>query len=193
MIHGCDIVQYADDTQFIHTGTTDELPDLITRAEATLSLPKTYFNRNGLMINPNKTQCLFVSTRPFIRRIPPDTTINFDNALITPSKHIKNLGIYMDCHLTFDTHSRNAQESDGDPIFLNRIQDKFDINTRKIVIQSLALSIVNYCLPVYGTTNSTLLRRVQKLQNFAAKVCVGGVRRSDHAIPFIIQLEWLKI
>ncbi len=45
---------------------------------------------------------------------------------------------------------------------------------------------------MYGTTNSTLLRRVQKLQNFAAKVCVGDARRSDHATPFITQLEWLK-
>ncbi len=46
---------------------------------------------------------------------------------------------------------------------------------------------------MYGTTNSTLIRRVQKLQNFAAKVCVGGARRSDRATPFITQLEWLKI
>ncbi len=53
IIHDCGVVQYADDTQFIHTGTNDELPDLITRAEATLSLTKTYFN---------KTQCLFVGT-----------------------------------------------------------------------------------------------------------------------------------
>ncbi len=146
------------------------------------------------MINPNKTQCLFVGTRLFIRRIPPDTTINFHNALITPSKHIKNLGIYMDCHLTFDTHIQEMHKKVmGILFFLNRIIDKFDINTRKIVFQSLALSIINYCLPVYGTINSTLLRRVQKLHNFATKVCVGGAGRSDHATPFITHLEWLKI
>ena len=46
---------------------------------------------------------------------------------------------------------------------------------------------------MYGTTNSTLLLKVQKLQNFAAKICAGGARRSDHATPFITQLEWLKI
>ncbi len=72
MIHDCGVVQYADDTQFVHTGTIDELPDLITRVETTLSLAETYFNRNGLMIHPNKTQCLFVGTRPFIRRILSD-------------------------------------------------------------------------------------------------------------------------
>ncbi len=37
------------------------------------------------------------------------------------------------------------------------------------------------------------MRRVQKLQNFAAKICAGGARRSDHVTPFITQLEWLKI
>ncbi len=100
----------------------------------------------------------------------------------------------MDCHLTFDTHIQEMHKKVmGILFFLNRIKDKFDINTRNIVFQSLALNIINYCLPVYGTTNSTLLRRVQKLQNFAAKVCVEGARRSDHATPFITQLEWLKI
>ncbi len=78
-------------------------------------------------------------------------------------------------------------------LLVNRIRDKFDAATRKIVIQSLALSDVNYCLQVYGTTNNTQMRRVQKLQNFAAKIYAGGARRSDHATPFITQLEWLKI
>ncbi len=138
------------------------------------------------MINPNKTQCLFVSTKPFIRWIPSDTTITFDNAHSTPSNHIKNLGIYMDCHMTFDVHIQEMHKKViGILFFLNRIKDKFEISTRKIVIQSLALSIINYCLPVYGTTNNTLLWRVQKLQNFAAKICAEGPKRSDHTTPFV--------
>ncbi len=163
MIHACEVVQYADDTQCVHTGTINELPDIITTAKTTLSLAKTYFNRNGLMINPNKTQCLFVGTRTFIRQIPSDTTTNFDNAHITPSNHINNLGIYMDCHMTFDVHIQEMHKKVmGIRFFLNKMKDKFEINTRKIVIQSLALSIINYCLPLYGTTSSTLLWRVQK-------------------------------
>ncbi len=61
------------------------------------------------------------------------------------------------------------------------------------MVESIVLSDKNYCLPVYGTTSATLLRRVQQLQNFAAKICAGGARRSDHATPFIDQLQWLKI
>ena len=81
----------------------------------------------------------------------------------------------------------------GHLLFINKVKDKLKSETRKTVVKSIALSTVNYCLPIYGTTNSTLLRRVQQLQNFAAKICAGGARRSDHATPFITQLEWLKV
>lgn len=37
-ITGCDIIQYANDKQFIHAGSAAVLPDLIERAEATPSL-----------------------------------------------------------------------------------------------------------------------------------------------------------
>ncbi len=95
--------------------------------------------------------------------------------------------------MTFDVHIQEMhKELMGILFLLNRIKDKFEINTRKTVIQSLALSI-KYCLPGYGTTNTTLLRRLQKLHNFAAKVCAGGAGRSHHDTPFITQLEWLRI
>ena len=50
-INDCEVVQYADDTQFIHSGTLDQLPHLITRAQTTLARAKAYFNTNGLMLN----------------------------------------------------------------------------------------------------------------------------------------------
>ncbi len=46
---------------------------------------------------------------------------------------------------------------------------------------------------MYGTTNSILLQRVQKIENFAAKVCAGGARTSDHTTSLITQPAWLKI
>ncbi len=134
-MHDCEVVKYTDNIHCVHTGIADEVPDLITRAETTLSLSKAYFNRNGLMINPNKTRCVFVGTTPFIRRIPSDTTINFDNAHITPCKHIKNIGIYMDCHMTFEVYIHELHDIMMDFLFsLNRLKDKFELKARKIFI-----------------------------------------------------------
>ncbi len=100
----------------------------------------------------------------------------------------------MDCHLNFDVHIHEMYKKvQGHLLFLNWVKDKYESDTRKTVVESIGLSVMNYCLPVYGTTNATLLRRVQQPQNFAAKICAGGARRSDHATPFIDQLQWLKI
>ncbi len=99
----------------------------------------------------------------------------------------------MDQDMSFEVYVHEMHKKVmGILLLINRIRDKFDAVTRKTVIQSLALSGVNYYLQVYGTTNDTQMRRVQKLQNFVAKICVGGARRADHATPFITQLEWLK-
>ncbi len=77
----------------------------------------------------------------------------------------------------------------GHLLFLNRVKEKFERGTRKTVVEFIALICVNYSLPDYGTTNATLLRRVQQLQNLAAKICIGGARRSDYFTPFIDQLQ----
>ncbi len=75
-------------------------------------------------------------------------------------------------------------------LFLNRVKNKFDQTTRKTVVESLALSIINYCLPVYCTTNNTLMKQVQKL-NFFPPEYVLEERCS--ATPYITQMNWLKI
>ena len=190
----CEMIQYADDTQFIHTGNIDDINDLISKSEETIKLAKTYFHRNGLMLNTKKTQCMFVGTRGLLSKIPPDTHLLVDGNTITPSTSLKNLGVHFDSHLLFDTHiTEISKKVFGTIMYVNRLRDYFNKNTRVTVIESLVMSIINYCISIWGTTNSTQIERVQKLQNFAAKVALGGAAKSDHATPFLKELGWLKI
>ncbi len=53
-ITDCLLVQYADDTQFLHTSTVDNLNLLIRNTESTLLKLKRYFLTNGLLLNPAK-------------------------------------------------------------------------------------------------------------------------------------------
>lgn len=55
------------------------------------------------------------------------------------------------------------------------------------------LSLINYCICIWGSTNKTLIHTVQKLQNFAAKVVTGGARKYNHVTPIIKELEWLTV
>ena len=62
-----------------------------------------------------------------------------------------------------------------------------------MVVQSLVLSIINYCSKVWGVTTNQQIERVQKLENFAAKIAIGGARKFDHVTPILKELEWLKV
>ncbi len=188
------IVQYADDTQILHEGTVNNIHQLINDAETTLRQCKRYFLSNGLLLNPSKTQCIFLGNRQLLAKIPPDTTIHFDGENILPSYHVKNLGVYFDKYMLFDVHLNELQKKvTGILMYINRISKCFDKPTRILVTQSLALSTIYYCIQVWGSTNETLLCKAQKLQNFAAKVAVGGGRKYDRASPFLKELKWLRV
>ena len=127
-------------------------------------------------------------------QIPPNTIIDCDGDIIHPSNYVKNLGVYIDKYMLFDVHINElTKKVMGILMFINRISQNLDKSTRIIVVQSLVLSLINYCIEIWGSTNETLLHNVQKLQNFAAKVAVGCSRKYDHVTPIIKELKWLKV
>ena len=85
----CELVQYADDSQFIFTGSPNNIRAIIDKAETTLKIAKHYFDVNGLKVNPNKTQAIFLGSRQYLARIPNNVKINFDGTLIEPSNSVK--------------------------------------------------------------------------------------------------------
>lgn len=194
IFNDCQIIQYADDTQFIHSGNIENLDELIHKSEETLKQLRLYFNTNGLMLNTKKTQCIFVGTRGLLAKIPEDTHLNVDGTQISPVKSVKNLGVYFDSNMLFDSHiDELSKRVYGILMYINRLKDNFNKATKITIVQSLVLSVINYGLVVWGSTNQTQLDRIQKLQNFAARVAIGGVAKWEHITPYIKQLKWLKV
>ncbi len=117
-ISDCFIILYADYTQFIHIGSTDRLQDLIQRGEETMSRAKQYFNSNGLLLNTNKTQCMFVGSRGPMSQILPNTTLQVDGDTIVPS-------------MTFDSRVNKIRGKIFSIIlYINRIENNFSKSAR---------------------------------------------------------------
>ncbi len=104
-VKDCFLVQYADDTQFILSDSTENLTELIRKTEEILDTIKRHFNRNGLLLNMNKTQCMFIGSRTLLTRIPNDTVIHAGNTCIQPCDSLKSLSVLFDKHMLFDTHT----------------------------------------------------------------------------------------
>ncbi len=133
------LVQYADDTQLLHSWTIHALDQLIKDTEETLAQCKSFYLRNGPMFNSSKTQCIFIVNRQTLSHIPPNTTLNFDGNIIHPSKHAKHLGVYLDRYLLFDVHINELKRKVmGILFYVSRISDSLDKNSRIVVIQAIA-------------------------------------------------------
>ncbi len=142
-ITDCLLVQYADDTQFLHTSTVDNLNLLIRNTESTLLRLKSYFLRSGLLLNSTKTQCILIGSRQLLSLIPPDTRISFDGDSIYPSTHVENLRVHMDRYMIFDVHvSELNKKVIGTLMHIYRVSLNFEKGTRTIVVQSLVISII---------------------------------------------------
>ncbi len=56
------------------------------------------------MLNTKKTQCMFIGSRGMTSQIPQNIHLQVDDSSIIPSTSLKNLGVYFDTNLNFDTH-----------------------------------------------------------------------------------------
>ncbi len=141
-----------------------------------------------------KTQCIFIGTRALISKIPDNTTIRAGEASILTSKSVKNLGLHFDSYMSFDVHvTEMSKKVSGTLMYLNRIQDLLSKKAILIAVDTLALSHINYGITIWSATNITQLKRVKKLQNFAAKMAIGGASKFDHVTPILNKLQWLPI
>ncbi len=74
-------------------------------------------------------------------------------------------------------------------MYISGISDKLDRQNRIIIIETLVLSLIAYCIKIWGTTYDKQMSNVQKLQNFAARMAFGGVRKYDNFSPVFRELQ----
>lgn len=98
-----------------------------------------------LKLNPQKAQCIFIGSHQDIAKIPIDTVIVFRGCYIRPNTTVnKSVGIHRDTW--YWRHINHIyRKVIGAPIYTNHIKYKIPTETRVPVIQTLALTSINYC------------------------------------------------
>ena len=184
------VVQYADDTQILVSGKKRDLQTVITRMQTALNSMYQWFCQNGMKLNAQKTKMLVLGTPAMLRNMPP-VTVNFCGATIPDSRVVQNLGLHMDRHLNYQSHiDALSRKCTGVLLALSHARHVIPRAAFKAIVEALVLSIVRYCLSIYGSSGNVQIHRVQKIVNFAARV-VTGRRRYDHVSDAIVQLGWM--
>ena len=184
------IVQYADDTQVLVSGRPGDIDALTGSMERNLVRLSNWFGKNGMKINAQKTQLIALGTRQNLRHLPT-VSIKFMGATVSGSSTVRNLGVVFDQSMTFAAHVDDVvRRCTGILIGLSPSRHSLPRATLATLVQGLVISLIRYCISVYGTCNATQTVRLQKLLNFAARV-VSGRRKFDHISDVLRDLEWL--
>jgi hypothetical protein len=186
--------QYADDTQLYVALSKNSTNDTVNNLQNCLSAVHTWFSQNGLVINPEKSEAVLLSTVQQARTTSfPMTDVNVASCVVPISDAIKILGVTIDRHLTFDKHVQNVCKSSFYHIrALKHIRSSLTTDMAKTVACALVNSRIDYAnSALYGTSASNILK-LQRVQNSLARV-VAQVKRFDHIHPVLHDLHWLPI
>ena len=185
------IVQYADDTQVLVSGRPGDIGALTRSMEQNLSHLSAWFGKNGLKINAQKTQLIALGTRQNLKQLPT-ISIEFMGATVPGSPTVRNLGVVFDQSMTFSAHTDDVvRRCTGLLIGLTHSRHSLPRTTLTTLVQGLVISLVRYCISVYGACNESQMERIQKVLNFAARV-ISGRRKFDRISDVLRDLEWLS-
>ena len=113
-------------------------------------------------------------------------------ATVAGSSTVRNLGVMFDQHMTFVSHTDEVvRRCTGALCGLSHCKHSLPGETLVTLVQCLVLSLLRYCLPVYGASNRTQMARLQKVMNFAARV-ISGRRKFSHISDVLRELNWLS-
>ena len=188
----CKSACYVDDCKLYLSFPSPNINTAIANLNEDLNNISSWCCRNSLLINPDKTKVLFIGLPQLLRRLPT-VPVSMLGIEITPVTVAKDLGIHIDQSLTYNDHiTKTASSCLHKLIQINRIKHLLDKKTLILLMNCFIFSKLLYCSTVWSNTSRSNIKKLQLVQNFAARI-VLGLRKFDHISQGIRSLNWLPV
>ena len=191
--HGLNYHCYADDTQLYLSFDPKESTDReIQDLEACIASVKRWMQANMLKLNEDKTEFIVFGSPYFSRKLSC-LSINVGNANINSTTKVKNLGAFFDRNLSMSAFVMDKLKT---AMFylknISRIRRYLTTDSAKTIVHAYVVSRLDYANSLLYGINSSLTKRLQTVQNAAARLILNAPR-FDHALPLLKSLHWLPI
>ena len=193
--HLPDIHAYADDTQlyisFKPDSSVGEL-EAVNALQNCIADIKTWMNVDKLKLNDNKSEFIIIGTRAQLDKINI-TELRIGQAKVSAVSNVRNLGTWFDNNLSMKTAINKTCQSVLYYLHnIRRIKRFLSFEDRKLIVQAVVMSRIDYCNSLLFGVSATHLSKLQRVQNAAARL-VCSVRKHEHITPSLIRLHWLPV
>ena len=189
---GLNINVFADDIQVYGSCSSGDTSQLCARLTSCISSVGSWLRSNRLLLNSNKTEFMWCSTRQRQRSVPSDPIV-LDCHPIHPASSVRCLGVLFDCNLSFDAHiTKTVSTCFGALRQLRSVRRCVASPLLLQLIRSLVLSRLDYCVVLLAGLPQTRLYRLQSVINASTRL-VFRLPGRCHISPFLRELGWLPI
>jgi hypothetical protein len=181
----------ADDTQLYASCSPADVRQLQSRVSSCVDDIASWMQSNRLKLNTDKTEVLWCATSRRQHQLPTTPT-SIGNVLITSSKSVRDLGVYLDADPSMRLHVHNTVSKYFAMLRqLPSIRRSVPASAYQTLIVSLVLTKLDYGNAVLSGLPAHLIRRLQSVMNAAAR-SIAGLRRSEHITTTLAGLHWLR-
>lgn len=183
---------YADDSSIYIMFKPNDLSSMVQRVEQCTLAVREWMSQKGLKMNDSKTEALLISSKPISKQMDlPCITIG--DCGIKPNDAAKMLGVIFDKHITLTEHISSVCKSIQFHLYnIGRIRKHLTQKSAEQLVHALITTKLDYCNALLIGLPSSLMSRLQRLQNVAARI-VTCTKTSCHITPVLRELHWLPV
>ena len=184
----CSTDCYVDDTKLYMCFPVQDYQSAITEINNDLIKVRNWCCDNLLLLNPNKTELILYGSRQIISKLP-DFQLSLLGKKLIPAQTVKDLGVTFDKNFNFNEHILKTVSSCMSSLGqISRVKHVLKKELLVTVINSLVFSKLYYCSVVWSSITDRNVRKLQGIQNFAARI-ISGTRKYDHITPVLKELH----
>lgn len=145
-----------------------------------------------LKMNNSKTEIIMYGTKYQLAKLNI-SSISVRGCEVKCVDHVRDLGVFMDSTLNFDTHIRKkCQIAYAQLRNLKDIRKHLSQKSTEIMVHGLIHSHIDFCNGLFTDIPAYLVNKLQRIQNQAARVVTSAPY--DHPTTEILKsLHWLPV
>jgi len=166
------------------------IEEIQNKLQNDLNLLNEWCIKNGMKVNVPKTKgMLFKSNR---KTNQTALVITVGDTSVEMVKEFKYLGITLNETLNFEKHFTKVCTMMNSRVFMiNRYKNHFTYKWRHIFSTSLIISVLDYCLPIWGNIPESKRKRINRILFRTGKMVLMNNAFISSKIDVIDRLNWL--
>ena len=183
---------YADDTQVYIASKPSDLNTSLLQVQQAVSAISGWMSQHFMMLNPSKTEFMVLSSR--YSSSPPCRSLKLPGGVeVSPAESLRDLGAIISADLLMDKQIGSLCKSISCQLRnVSRIRSFLTRSSTISIIRALVISRLDYHNGLLVGAPHYQVRRLQVLQNFAARLVFRCSRYSE-AMPLLRALHWLPV